>query len=91
MESLDLCAAILKPIILPQKPYAHSKTKQHMICLERHLNHWKAGEIDALVDECRTIQSQFKRPSVQRTSNEQHMMKQLSKFMSQGESCSTTP
>ena len=83
MESIALCAAMLMPILLLQKPYARSRTKQHMTCLERCLILWKAGDIDALVEECCSIQRQFRRSSVQRTSNEQHMMKEFSKFMSQ--------
>jgi len=59
MESIALCAAMLMPILLLQKPHARSKTKHHMKCLKRHLSHWNAGDIDALLDECRTIQSQF--------------------------------
>ena len=84
MESIVLHAAMLVPIHLLQKPHARSKTKHHMKCLERRLGHWNAGNIDALMEECPTIQSQFRWSSVhQRTSDEQHMTKEFSKFMSQ--------
>ena len=81
MKSFALRAAMLMPILLQQKPHARSKTKHHIKCLKRCLSHWNAGDIDALMDECCTIQSQFRQPSVhQRTSDEQHMTKD---FMSQ--------
>ena len=60
MESITLRAATVLPILLLQKPHARSKTKDHVACLQRRLTLWKAGNIDALLREGRTIQSQFK-------------------------------
>ena len=60
MESIALRAAMVLPILLLQKPHARSKTKDHVACLQRRLTLWKAGNIDALLREGHTIQSQFK-------------------------------
>ena len=59
MESVSLRAAMVMPILLLQKPHARSKSRDHAHCLEKRLDLWKAGNIDALIQEGRTIQSQL--------------------------------
>ncbi len=58
LESITLRAMIL-PILPLLNPHAQSKTKDHVACLQRCLTTWRTGDIDALVREGRTIQSQF--------------------------------
>ena len=84
LESISLCAAMVAPILLLQKPHARSKTKDHIKCLERHLAVWKAGDIEALLDEGRTIQGRFRPPPTKSIANEEKMTQQFVKFMRQG-------
>lgn len=44
------------PALLLQKPYHGSKAKEHSNCLRRRLDSWKAGNIEALLLEGKTIQ-----------------------------------
>ena len=85
MESTALRAAMLKPILLLQKPYVGSKTKQHLTCLERWLILWKVEDIDALVKEGHTIQKQFRVSTVQRNlTNERRITQKFANYMLQG-------
>lgn len=46
-------------IILPQKPSRTSKTKNHVSHLQRQMELWLEGDIQALLDEGRCIQKCF--------------------------------
>ena len=59
LESVALKAAIVLPILLLQKPSGTSKTKQHIILLERRLGLWSNGDLDELVREGRVIQQRL--------------------------------
>ena len=48
------------PTLILQKPLRTSKTKDHINCIERRLDLWLKGDIDALIMEGRTIQRSFK-------------------------------
>ena len=60
MESFALTAAMTMPLLLLQKPHRLSKTKDHVACLKRRLTVWKSGDIDALLRECRAIQTSLR-------------------------------
>ena len=73
LESVALHAAMVMPILLLQKPHARSKAKDHLKCLERRLAVWKAGDIELLFHEGRTIQSRFRLPHTNSSANEDHI------------------
>ena len=56
MEALALKAATLLPLLVLQKPHRASKTRDHVVCLQRRLALWAAGNIEALVKEGKVIQ-----------------------------------
>ena len=60
LESVALTAVMVLPVLLLQKPHAHSKTKEHAACLERRMVLWKKGDINGLVREGRVIQKHLK-------------------------------
>ena len=43
-------------VLLLQKPHAKSKSRDHVHCLECHLDLWHHGDITALVKEAKCIQ-----------------------------------
>ncbi len=60
MELIALKAAMVMPILLLQKPDARLKTRDHVQSLKTRMILWEMGNIDALVQECRTIQGQLR-------------------------------
>ena len=56
LHSVALTACCVFQVLLLQKPHARSKSKDHVLCLERHLEMWHRGDIDALVKEDKCIQ-----------------------------------
>ena len=72
LESVALKAAMVMPGLLIQKPHQRSKPKELVKHLERRLKLWSAGDLEALMDEGRTIQSKFKQhQGFQNTQNKQ--------------------
>ena len=57
MESAAMTAIMVACALLLQKPYAASKTRDHVNALERRIIAWKDGDIDGLMREGRTIQT----------------------------------
>ena len=57
LESIALKACVVACALLLQKPHFSSKSKDHVKALERRLNAWRAGDIDGLLREGRTIQN----------------------------------
>ena len=55
LERVALKATIILPILLLQKPHYSSKFREHVACLSV----WKMGDIDALLQEGRTIQNRL--------------------------------
>ena len=76
MEALALKAATLLPLLVLQKPHRASKTRDHVdvVCLQRRLALWAAGDIEALVKEGRVIQK--------------HLLKRFGKRQEEHLSCS---
>ena len=60
LESVALMACSVAPILLLQKPGRTSKSKDHMIHLQRRLDLWLNGELRALVNEGRCIQKHLR-------------------------------
>ena len=82
MEPAAITAAMTMPALLLQKPHPKSKVKDHVKCLERRLDDWKAGNISALLLEGRTIQQRIKRGN--KCDHDDAIAKGFSKFMKQG-------
>ena len=59
LESIALKAVTVLCILLLQKPYSASKSRDHVACLERRLVLWHAGDIPNLFMEGRTIQQRL--------------------------------
>ena len=59
LESVALEATIVLPILLLQKPSRISRTKQHIVLLERRLGLWSNDDLDELVREGRVIQQRM--------------------------------
>ena len=60
LESIALKAVTVFCILLLQKPYSASKSRDHVACLERRLVLWHAGDIPNLLMEGRTIQQRLR-------------------------------
>ena len=69
-------------ILLLQKPHRTSKVKEHNKCIERRLSLWLDGDIEALLDEGRTIQ-RYLHPQIKRSSDRQDATV-FTRFMSEG-------
>ena len=63
-ESIALTMAMIIFPLLLQKPSRSSKSKDHILYLERRLTSWKAGELDKLLKECTTIQNRLSKAKV---------------------------
>ena len=59
IESFALTAAVILPHLLLQKPHRGSKTKDHAHCLDRRLQLWLNGDVEALLAEGCTIQQRL--------------------------------
>ena len=59
LEGIALKAAMTMPALLLQKPHQHSKSKDHLACLERRMTAWSDGDLASLLHEGRTIQRQL--------------------------------
>ena len=59
LEGIALKAAMTMPALLLQKPHQHSKSKDHLACLERRMTAWSDGDLACLLHEGRTIQRQL--------------------------------
>ena len=60
LEGVALAAACIMPTLLLQNPSSTSKTVVHIEYLERRLDSWEKGDINALVEEGRSIQRHLK-------------------------------
>ena len=82
MEIIALKAAMTLPILLLQKPHRNSKVKDHNKSIEHRLSLWLDGDIEALLDEGRTIQ-RYLHPQIKRSSDRQDAIV-FTRFMSEG-------
>ncbi len=63
LESIALTACSVAPILLLQKPSRTSKSKDHVMHLQRRLTLWSNGQLQALLSEGRCIQKHLKTSS----------------------------
>ena len=84
LESIALTAAMLLPRLLLQRPHQTSKSKEHMQCLERRLASWRAGDIDTLLTEGRTIQGRLLRNKLSNKFHEDKVARSFARLMFQG-------
>lgn len=61
-EGFAIKAAMIMPALLLQKPHSKSKTRDHILCLNRRLALWEKGYVAELLKEGKLIQSHL-RPS----------------------------
>ena len=59
LESIALKAATIMPTLLLQKPHPKSKVKDHIRHLQRRLDLWLDGDLQALLDEGKSIQKRL--------------------------------
>ncbi len=81
MESVALEAAMVACTLLLQKPHPASKSRDHVKALERRLRAWREGDLDGLMREGRTLQTQLR--SSNRLSQE-HQTRTFSKLVFEG-------
>ncbi len=67
--------------ILLQKSRLKSQSKEHSICLKRRLDQWNRGDFDALMTECRTIQSTL---ASKKFMTQQHLSRTFANLMLRG-------
>ena len=60
LKSIALKAIHVMPALLLQKPSNKSKSKDHVVSLERRLKLWEEGDIRNLLHEGETIQERMK-------------------------------
>ena len=56
LESVAMESIMLACVLLLQKPHIASKSRDHIAALERRLRAWRAGDVEGLLKEGRTIQ-----------------------------------
>ena len=88
LEGVTLKAAMTLPILVLQKPFATSKTCDHVQCLERRLKLWQKGDLEALLEEGHSIQHRLSSSHSNRRVNSTSLT--FSKLMlGQGSCCIT--
>ena len=60
LKSIGLKAIHVMPVLLLQKPRKNSKSKDHLVSLDRCLKLWEEGNISNLLHEGKTIQERMK-------------------------------
>ena len=73
---------MMMPSLLLQKPSKNSKSKDHLIALERRKDLWQKGDLKLLYDEAFAIQSQL--PSTQKPQTHSDLKKQFVNKMRKG-------
>ena len=84
LESVAMRAAMVMPVLLIQKPHQRSRQKEHTKHLERRLKLWSDGDIDALLNEGRTIQTEFKHHFRQQNTNNTQSARSFAKLVMEG-------
>ncbi|CAB4032710.1 Hypothetical predicted protein [Paramuricea clavata] len=82
LQDIALKLVMIMPALLLQKPSFKSKAKEHTICLKRRLHLWGLGDFDALLHECRTIQSTLL--TSKKTMSELQLSKTFARLMLRG-------
>ena len=84
LESVAMRAAMVMLVLLIQKPHQRSRQKEHTKHLERRLKLWSDGDIDALLNEGRTIQTEFKHHFRQQNTNNTQTARNFAKLVMEG-------
>ena len=84
LESVAMRAAMVMLVLLIQKPHQRSRQKEHTKYLERRLKLWSDGDIDALLNESRTIQTEFKHHFRQQNTNNTQTARTFAKLVMEG-------
>ena len=84
LESLALMAAMTIPSLLLQKPYPNSKSKDHVCCLQKHLDLWGSGKLSELITEGRCIQQRLISLKKAEGSEDEKFIRSFSALMRQG-------
>lgn len=82
LEGVALKAAMTLPILILQKPFAKSKSSDHVHCIERRMKLWLCGDLSALLVEGRSIQRGLTSPRA--SSDPNNVSFTFSKLMLQG-------
>ena len=85
LEGIALCAIMVMPSLLLQKPHAKAGSKEFSQHLSRRLALWKAGNIKELLDEARTIQSRLPQRDSQRGLTTHRLNRRFADLFSKGE------
>lgn len=59
IERIALKLAMILPALVLQKPFRTSKTRDHILCMERRLSLWREGKFKALIEEAQAIQDRL--------------------------------
>ena len=59
-QIIALKVFMILPALMLQKPFQKSKTKDHVVCLNKRLELWKTGKLDYIMKEAKLIQSKLK-------------------------------
>ena len=71
------------PSLILQKPSRQSKTKDHILCIQRRLQLWGNGEVDKLIAEVRAIQSHL--PPISHYNNQtKSLTRRFAELMAEG-------
>ena len=84
LEPVALKAAMVMSLLLLQNPHSTSKSKEHTHCLERRLRSWSLGDIEALMNEGRTIQLHLPLSRPLNHTQEQRQARTFAHLMFQG-------
>ena len=85
LESVALEAVMVGCALLLQKPHPQSKSREHVVALERRLRAWRNGDIDGLMKEGRTLQNQLEhRSTSRRARDDDSTMRSFTKLMFEG-------
>ena len=85
IESVAITAAMVMPHLLLQKTHKRSNYKENSACLVRRLGAWKAGDIDGLMKESKSIQQHICQSTRQRACyNTDNSSLTFAKFMKKG-------
>ena len=85
IESVAITAVMVMPHLLLQKTHKRSNYKENSACLVRRLGAWKAGDIDGLMKESKSIQQHICQSTRQRACcNTDNSSLTFAKFMKKG-------
>ena len=83
MENIAMKAVMTMPALLLQKPHARSRNVEHNNRLKERLELWMDGDIETLLQECRTIQSRLPN-TTQRPKNDGELARSFAKLIRMG-------